>query len=115
LSTQPSLVPAGLPSVYTEKYDKQLGSSTERPMPSWAPRRDLQLGSCYGRIYFTAQGMLVLRCEARAPFSKRVSFITEDYLMLQDGGDTVVDRMCCKCMTTGRTASQFYVLRRRAN
>lgn len=105
---QPTFMPPGLPAAYCEVYDK-----TNSAESTWTPRRDLKLGSCSGKIYMTDTGMVVLRIEARAAFSGRVEFIVEDYLTLEEGGQVIVDRMCCLEVATGRRATQLQVARLR--
>lgn len=61
----------------------------------------------------TSEGVLILRAFARPAFSSEVEFITEDYLVLEQGGAVVVDRMCCVEVATGRKAVQYQVGMRR--
>lgn len=106
---QPGFIPKGIPSVHTEPYDK-----THATKISWWPRRDVALGKAVGEVFFTADGGLILRSHTYPLLSKQPDFVVEDYLSLEDGGNVVVDRMCCFCTRTGRRAEQLQVVRRSA-
>jgi hypothetical protein len=73
-----------------------------------------QQGKAVGEVFFTADGGLILRSHTYPLLSKQPDFVVEDYLSLEDGGNVVVDRMCCFCTRTGRRAEQLQVVRRSA-
>jgi hypothetical protein len=62
-----------------------------------------------GRIFMTSEGVLILRTVSRSVRSKEVENITEDYLTLEEGGQVVVDRMCCLHLASGKRAEQLQV------
>eukprot|EP00878_Enallax_costatus_P000450 GHUV01000541.1.p1 GENE.GHUV01000541.1~~GHUV01000541.1.p1 ORF type:complete len:413 (+),score=60.34 GHUV01000541.1:305-1543(+) len=109
--TENQLTVAGNPSftppnyrAYCEVYDKS--NETE---PTWTPRRDMQLGHCSGKIYFTSGGTMILRAKAWTWPGNKVQYITEDYATLEDDGQVIVNKMWCLEVETGRTASQYMV------
>lgn len=89
---------------YAEQYDKS--NATE---PSWFPRRDLKMGKAYGKIYMTADGMLIARVWQRPAFSDRVEIIMEEYMRLEAGGDVIVDKQTCLHVESGKRAMQYLV------
>jgi len=99
VTVKPRFMPPGLPR-YTETYDKS--NATE---PSWSMRRDLRLGSTSGQIFMTTDGMLILRARSRPMFGN-VDYIMEEYMRLEEGGDVIVDRMCCLEVKSGNKATQ---------
>lgn len=100
VTVKPRFLPAGLPR-YTETYDK-----TNATEPHWPMRRDLRLGTTSGQIFMTTDGMLILRARSRPMFGNSHDFIMEEYMRLEDGGQTIVDRMCCLCIKSGLRATQ---------
>lgn len=53
------------------------------------------MGKAYGKIYMTADGMLIARVWQRPAFSDRVEIIMEEYMRLEAGGDVIVDKQTC--------------------
>jgi hypothetical protein len=104
MATNPSFLPKGLPAAYTETYSKVPGSTT-----TWNMRRDLALGHTRGQLYFTSCGVLVQRVTFYPLIGKTPTFTVEDYIMLTDGGATVVCREAGRDLKTGRSAMQFQV------
>jgi hypothetical protein len=49
--------------------------------------------------------MLILRARSRPMFGN-VDYVMEEYMKLEDGGETIVDRMCCMEVKSGNKASQ---------
>lgn len=64
-----------------------------------------------GHVYFTEDGMLVIRHETRGLLSRKPDYIVEDYLTLEEEGTVIVDRMCCQNTKTGARAEQIQVVR----
>jgi hypothetical protein len=73
----------------------------------------MRLGSTVGKIYMTECGTLILCSECKPAFGRKVDIILEDYLTLEEGGQVIVDRMCCYEVSTGRRIEQFQVARLR--
>ncbi|KAF6265361.1 RNA dependent RNA polymerase-domain-containing protein [Scenedesmus sp. NREL 46B-D3] len=108
LAAQPKFLPPGLPAAYTEVFEKNKAEGG-----SWNMRRDMRLGSTVGKIYMTDSGTLILRSETKPAFGRKVDLILEDYLTLEEGGQVIVDRMCCLEVATGRRVTQYQVARLR--
>jgi hypothetical protein len=53
------------------------------------------MGRAYGKLYMTADGMLIARVWQRPAFSDRVEIIMEEYMRLEQGGEVIVDKMTC--------------------
>lgn len=62
-------------------------------------------GSTSGQIFMTTCGMLILRARSRPMFGS-IDYVMEEYMKLEDGGEVIVDRMCCLEVKSGNTASQ---------
>jgi hypothetical protein len=60
-----------------------------------AIRRDLKMGRGYGKLFMTADGMLIARIWQRLAFSDRVDVIMEEYMTLEQNGEVIVDKMAC--------------------
>jgi hypothetical protein len=73
----------------------------------------MRLGSTVGKIYMTDSGILILRSECKPAFGRKVDIILEDYLTLEEGGQVIVDKMCCYEVSTGRRITQYQVARLR--
>lgn len=67
-------------------------------------------GKAVGEVFFTKCGQLILRSNTYPLLSKQHDYVVEDYLRLEDGGKVIVDRMCCYCTKTGRSAEQLQVV-----
>lgn len=93
---------------YAEQYDK-----SNKVEHSWFPRRDLKMGRAYGKLYMTADGMLIARVWQRPAFSDRVEIIMEEYMRLEQGGEVIVDKMTCLHVESGKRATQYLVGHRR--
>lgn len=107
VTVKPGFMPPGLPR-YTETYDKSMDTE-----PSWSMRRDLRLGSTSGQIFMTTDGMLILRARSRPMFGS-IDYVMEEYMRLEEGGQVIVDRMCCLEVKSGNTATQYVVGHRHA-
>jgi hypothetical protein len=53
------------------------------------------MGRGYGKLFMTADGMLVARVWQRPAFSDRVDIIMEEYMRLEQNGEVIVDKMTC--------------------
>lgn len=52
---------------------------------------------------------LLLRFQAKGLFTDRVAWVGEDYIRLEDGGNTCVTRQCARCVKSGKAATQYLV------
>ncbi|KAF6257129.1 hypothetical protein COO60DRAFT_33644 [Scenedesmus sp. NREL 46B-D3] len=93
---------------YAEQYDK-----SNQVEHSWFPRRDLKMGRAYGKLYMTADGMLIARVWQRPAFSDKVEVIMEEYMRLEEGGQVIVDKMTGLHVESGKRATQYLVGHRR--
>eukprot|EP00775_Hariotina_reticulata_P010817 gene10817-10973_t len=100
-------MPPGLTG-YSEMYTKQGAGES-----SWAMRRDLRPGRSFGLMYFTSDGMLVLRHRTRGLFGREDDYIFEDYIYVEEDGNVLIDKMCMLQVATGKTSVQTLVARRR--
>lgn len=67
------------------------------------------MGRSSGQIFFTACGTLIFRVYAKGVWSNEPEYVTEEYNRLEDEGNTIVARQCCKHYATGKTATQYLV------
>jgi hypothetical protein len=74
-------------------------------------RRDLKMGRGYGKLFMTADGMLVARVWQRPAFSDRVDIIMEEYMRLEQNGEVIVDKMTCLHVSDSRTRQPCCCLR----
>eukprot|EP00878_Enallax_costatus_P001423 GHUV01001573.1.p1 GENE.GHUV01001573.1~~GHUV01001573.1.p1 ORF type:complete len:362 (+),score=102.12 GHUV01001573.1:561-1646(+) len=107
MHASPSL--PGIPSAitnYTEYYN------LDQTPSNWCLRRDLRVGKTIGQMFMTTSGILILRLCASGMFSSKMEWATEDYIRLEDNGETIVDRQVCKLMANGSVASQYLIGRK---
>lgn len=105
ITATPSFLPPFLPyKGYEESYDKS--NATE---PSWIPRRDMKMGRAWGKLYMTADGMLIARVRQRPAFSDEVDVIYEEYMILEQDSNVLVDRMTCLHVPSQKRACQYLV------
>eukprot|EP00878_Enallax_costatus_P036011 GHUV01040284.1.p2 GENE.GHUV01040284.1~~GHUV01040284.1.p2 ORF type:complete len:147 (+),score=33.50 GHUV01040284.1:337-777(+) len=99
----------GIPSAitkYTETYNKDQTPS------SWNMRRDIRVGKTVGQMFMTTDGILILRVCAYGMFSNKIEWVNEDYIRLEDNGETIVTRQICKVMADNSVQSQYMVARK---
>jgi hypothetical protein len=72
-------------------------------------RRDIRVGRSSGQMYFTACGTLIFRVYARPLWGGEPEYVMEEYSRLEDEGNVIVSRQCCKHYASGRAAVQFLV------
>ena len=89
---------------YDEHFSKKPGETT-----TWLMRRDVKPGRSYGQVYYTTTGVMVMRVMVKGLFSQRVEWITEEYMVLEEGGKCIVARQCGLCCRTGKRAVQYLV------
>lgn len=77
-------------------------------------RCSLVQGTGRGYVYYTDEGMLVIRHETYGIMGRKPDYIVEDYLTLEEEGTVIVDRMCCQNPRTGARAEQLQVVRLRS-
>jgi hypothetical protein len=106
LHAAPTLI--AVPGVvnYTEYFNKDNSTA------SWALRRDIKFGKTVGQMFMTTEGLLILRVFTYGMFSRAVEWIGEDYIRLEDSGETIVTRQMCKIMADNSVGSQFLIGRR---
>ncbi|KAI8468804.1 MAG: hypothetical protein J3K34DRAFT_425963 [Monoraphidium minutum] len=103
MTAKPKSIPLGPLSRYVETFNKD-GSQTY-----WSMRRDIKVGRSVGQMYFTACGTLVFRVYAKGLWGDAAEYVTEEYSRLEDEGNTIISRQCCKHLASGRTAVQYLV------
>lgn len=91
---------------YTEYYNKDNSTA------SWTLRRDIKIGKTVGQMFMTTEGLLIFRVFTYGMFSKAIEWIGEDYIRLEDNGETIVTRQLCKMMHANTVESQFLIGRK---
>ncbi|KAF8062064.1 hypothetical protein HT031_004324 [Scenedesmus sp. PABB004] len=106
LHAQPTIM--AIPGIvnYTEYYNK------DQSPESWTLRRDIKVGKTTGQMFMTTDGLLIFRVFTSGVFSKAIEWIGEDYIRLEDGGETIVTRQLCKLFSDNSTCSQFLIGRK---
>eukprot|EP00878_Enallax_costatus_P000460 GHUV01000552.1.p1 GENE.GHUV01000552.1~~GHUV01000552.1.p1 ORF type:complete len:402 (+),score=80.93 GHUV01000552.1:142-1347(+) len=91
---------------YTEYFNK------DHTPASWTLRRDIRVGKTVGQMFMTTDGLLILRVFTYGIFSRAVEWIGEDYIRLEDNGETIVTRQMCKIMADNSIGNQFLIGRK---
>jgi hypothetical protein len=71
--------------------------------------RCLQVGRSSGQLFFTACGTLIFRVYAKGMWGDASEYVCEEYSRLEDEGNTIISRQCCKHMASGKTATQYLI------
>lgn len=105
LTASPTLL--AIPGVvnYTEYFNK------DSTLTTWTLRRDIHIGRTQGQMFMTTDGILIFRVFTIGMFSKKVEWVGEDYMRLEDNGETMIARQLCR-WTDNSIEHQFLIGRK---